>query len=121
MLNVKKSEYFEKLCNYAKKMFGVSLREVWIHKCRSEEGLRYYSLEITVEMPPDILKKYIPQLEEYFENKVKKHNLDIRANIKPYRNLWVRAIPEVGKSECLYQRGAYLEIKDFIPTKSNGI
>ena len=118
MLNVKKSEYFEKLCNYTKKMFGLSLREVWIHKCRSEEGLRYYSLEITVDVPPDILKKYIPQLEEYFDNKVKKHNLDIRTNIKPYRNLWVRAIPEIGKSKCLYQRGTYFKIEDFLPTKS---
>ncbi len=96
-------EKFENLYRYAKKMFGVSLKDVWITK-HSRHSDYYFVLDINVDMPTDVLKKYELKVKHHYEIESRIMHTDIHTHIVPYRKSIATEIKPKANAQCLYKR-----------------
>lgn len=98
------------LHQYAKKMFGIGLRDMWITKHSTRGDSYYLTLYIIVDIPTDVLKKYERQVRIYYEKKARIMGVDIHTHIVPYRNPIATKTKPKANAQCLYKRPDYFKV-----------
>lgn len=103
-------EEIESLHRYAKKMFGIGLRDMWITKHSTCCDSDYFALKINVDMPADVLKKYERQIKKHYEKIARIMGVDIHTHIVPYRKPIAGEIKPKANAQWLYKRPDYFKV-----------